>query len=30
LAFSYQEGEGGWSELDENTHFETFNPDEEE
>ena len=25
LAFSYLEGPGGFSELDENTHFEDFN-----
>lgn len=30
LAFCYIEGEGGFQELDENTHFETFNPEEEE
>jgi len=28
LAFTYQDGEGGWKEMDENTHFELFNPDE--
>jgi hypothetical protein len=28
LAFMYQEGEGGFKELDENTHFEEFNPEE--
>ena len=25
LAFMYQEGEGGFKELDEDTHFEEFN-----
>jgi hypothetical protein len=30
LAFTYQEGEGGWKEMDENTHFEEFNPEEVE
>ena len=30
LAFTYQEGEGGWKELDENTHFELFNPEDDE
>jgi hypothetical protein len=30
LAFTYQEGEGGWKEMDENTHFELFNPEEDE
>jgi hypothetical protein len=30
LAFTYQDGEGGWKEMDENTHFELFNPDEDE
>ena len=29
LAFTYMEGEGGWNEMDENTHFEQFNPEEE-
>jgi len=29
LAFCYIEGPGGFSELDENTHFETFNEEEE-
>jgi len=28
LAFMYQEGEGGFKELDENTHFEEFNSEE--
>jgi hypothetical protein len=28
LAFTYQDGEGGWKEMDENTHFELFNPNE--
>jgi len=30
LAFTYQEGEGGWKEMDENTHFELFNPEDDE
>lgn len=30
LAFTYMDGEGGWKEMDENTHFELFNPLEEE
>jgi len=30
LAFMYQEGEGGFKELSENTHFEVFNPEDEE
>ena len=30
LAFTYMEGEGGWKEMDENTHFELFNPEEDE
>jgi hypothetical protein len=30
LAFTYQDGEGGWKEMDENTHFELFNLDEDE
>lgn len=30
LAFTYMEGEGGWKEMDENTHFEQFNPEEDE
>lgn len=30
LAFTYQEGEGGWKEMDENTIFGTFNPTENE
>lgn len=29
LAFCYIDGPGGFSELDENTHFEDFLPDEE-
>ena len=29
LAFIYQNGEDGFKTLDENTHFETFNPIEE-
>jgi hypothetical protein len=28
LAFTYQEGEGGFKELDEDTHFEEFNSEE--
>lgn len=27
LTFMYQEGEGGFKELDENTHFEIFMPE---
>ena len=30
LAFTYMEGEGGWKEMDENTHFELFNPEEDD
>ena len=30
LAFTYKEGEDGWKEMDENTHFELFNPEENE
>jgi hypothetical protein len=30
LAFMYQEGEGGFKELSEDTHFEVFNPEDEE
>lgn len=30
LAFTYMDGEGGWKEMDENTYFETFMPEEEE
>ena len=30
LAFIYQDGEDGFKTLDENTHFETFNPMEDE
>ena len=30
LAFTYMDGEGGWKEMDEDTHFETFNPEENE
>jgi hypothetical protein len=30
LAFTYLDGEGGWKEMDENTHFELFNPEEDE
>ena len=30
LAFTYMDGEGGWKEMDENTHFEQFNPEEDE
>ncbi len=29
LAFMYQEGENGFKELSEDTHFEVFNPIEE-
>lgn len=30
LAFMYQEGEGGFKELPEDTHFENFMPENEE
>ena len=30
LAFTHMKGEGGWKEMDENTHFELFNPEDEE
>jgi hypothetical protein len=30
LAFMYQEGEGGFKELSEDTHFEVFNPEDDE
>jgi hypothetical protein len=30
LAFTYMNGEGGWKEMDENTRFEQFNPEEGE
>ena len=30
LAFTYMEGEGGWKEMEENTHFEQFNPEEDD
>ena len=30
LAFTYMDGESGWKEMDENTHFEEFNPEEDE
>jgi hypothetical protein len=30
LAFTYMEGDGGWKEMDENTHFELFNPEDDE
>ena len=30
LAFCYIEGEGGFKELSEDTHFEVFNPNEDE
>lgn len=30
LAFCYIEGEGGFQELSEDTHFEVFNPTEDE
>jgi hypothetical protein len=30
LAFTYIDGEGGWKEMDENTHFELFNPEDDE
>ena len=29
LAFTYMEGEDGWESMDENTHFEQFNPEED-
>ena len=29
LAFTSMEGEGGWKAMDENTHFERFNPEED-
>jgi hypothetical protein len=29
LAFTYQNGEDGFNQLDENTHFEDFDPIEE-
>jgi hypothetical protein len=29
LAFTYMDGESGWKEMDENTHFEEFNPEED-
>lgn len=28
LAFTYMDGEGGWQEMDENTHFEVFNEED--
>jgi hypothetical protein len=30
LAFTYMDGESGWKEMDENTHFELFNPEDDE
>jgi hypothetical protein len=30
LAFTYMDGEDGWKEMDENTHFEEFNPEEDD
>ena len=30
LAFMYQDGEGGFKELPEDTHFENFNPEDDE
>ena len=30
LAFTYQEGEGGWKSMDEETKFALFNPQEGE
>jgi hypothetical protein len=30
LSFTYMDGEDGWKEMDENTHFEEFNPEEED
>ena len=29
LAFTYMEGEDGWKSMDEDTHFEQFNPEED-
>ena len=29
LVFTYQEGEGGWKEMPVDTHFETFNEEED-
>ena len=29
LAFMYQDGEGGFNQLDDETHFEDFNPIED-
>jgi hypothetical protein len=29
LAFTYQEGEGGWDAMPDDTEFERFNPDED-
>jgi hypothetical protein len=30
LAFTYQEGEGGWDAMPDDTEFATFNPEEDE
>ncbi len=30
LSFMYQDGEGGFKELPEDTHFEVFNPQDDE
>lgn len=30
LAFMYQDGEGGFNQLDDETHFEDFNPIEDD
>ena len=30
LSFTYMDGENGWKEMDENTHFEEFNPEEDD
>ena len=30
LAFTYQEGEGGWDEMPDDTEFVTFNPEKGE
>jgi hypothetical protein len=30
LAFIYQNGEDGFNQLDDNTHFEDFNPEDDE
>jgi hypothetical protein len=30
LAFTYMDGEDGWKEMDEDTHFAEFNPEDED